>query len=143
MQSPAWSAATKPCTTTWTPRRNRLDQYTDVLQEYFLPPEQLAALLTRAADVIGGHDAVLLRASIRSVNAEDVALKHAKGHRLSVVLYLTQRVSTAGVDDMGTSPAPSSTSHCRGGSFYLPLPAARHPLPALAGLSRGRTSSSP
>jgi len=52
---------------------NRLEEYTDILQEYFLPPERLAGFLTDAAGVLRGHDAVLLSASIRSVNAEDIS----------------------------------------------------------------------
>jgi FAD/FMN-containing dehydrogenase len=61
---------------------NRLDQYTDVLQEYFLPPEELAAFLADAAKILRTHEAVLLSASIRSVNPEDIALNYARGHRL-------------------------------------------------------------
>ncbi len=100
---------------------NRLEQYTDVLQEYFLPPDQLAAFLADAAEVLSGHDAVLLSASVRSVGAEDIALSYAPAHRLSVVLYLSQHTDTAGVADMADltrSLVDLALAH--GGTFYLP-----------------------
>jgi hypothetical protein len=100
---------------------NRLEQYTDILQEYFLPPEQLAGFLSDAAGVLRGHDAVLLNASIRSVNAEDIALTYAPEHRLSVVLYLSQHTDTAGVDDMADlTRTLVDLALTQGGTFYLP-----------------------
>jgi FAD/FMN-containing dehydrogenase len=101
--------------------RNRLPQYTDVLHEYFLPPDQLVPFLADLRSELGTHDAVLLNASIRSVHREDVALDYAQGDRLSVVLYLSQRVSPAGNDDMGDlTQRLVARSLARGGTFYLP-----------------------
>jgi len=100
---------------------NRLQEYTDILQEYFVPPEELAGFLTEAAQALGDHDAVLLSGSIRSVNAEDVALSYAPAHRLSVVLYLSQRTDTAGVKDMADlTHALVDLALAHGGTFYLP-----------------------
>jgi FAD/FMN-containing dehydrogenase len=100
---------------------NRLEQYTDILQEYFLPPEQLSDFLTDAAGVLRGHDAVLLSASVRSVNPEDVALSYSPDHRLSVVLYLSQHTDTAGVEDMADlTRTLVDVALAHGGTFYLP-----------------------
>ncbi len=100
---------------------NRLEEYTDILQEYFLPPERLAGFLTDAAGVLRGHDAVLLSASIRSVNAEDIALSYAPDHRLSVVMYLSQHTDIAGVKDMADlTRILVDVALAHGGTFYLP-----------------------
>jgi FAD/FMN-containing dehydrogenase len=101
--------------------RNRLPQYTDVLHEYFLPPDRLVPFLDDLRAELGTHDAVLLNASIRSVHREDVALDYAQGDRLSVVLYLSQRVSPAGNDDM-RDLTQRLVAHglAHGGTFYLP-----------------------
>jgi FAD/FMN-containing dehydrogenase len=100
---------------------NRLDQYTDILQEYFLPPDQLAPFLTDAANVLRKHEAVLLSGSIRSVNPDHIKLSYATSHRLSVVLYLSQHVDPAGVEDMATlTRTLIDLALVHGGTFYLP-----------------------
>jgi FAD/FMN-containing dehydrogenase len=100
---------------------NRLDQYTDILQEYFLPPDQLAAFLSDAAQVLRAHEAVLLSGSIRSVNPDDISLSYARSHRLSVVLYLSQHVDPAGVEDMASlTRTLIDLALAHGGTFYLP-----------------------
>lgn len=101
--------------------RNRLPQFTDVLHEYFLPPDELVPFLEELRSELGRHDAVLLNASIRSVHREDVALDYARGDRFSVVLYLSQRVSRAGTDDMADlTRRLVARALARGGTFYLP-----------------------
>jgi FAD/FMN-containing dehydrogenase len=100
---------------------NKLPQFTDVLQEYFLPPDQLAPFLAEAAVQLREHDAELLSASIRSVRKGEVMLDYAPEHRLSVVLYLSQRVSEAGNRDMRSlteNLVDVALGH--GGTFYLP-----------------------
>ena len=101
--------------------RNRLPQYTDVLHEYFLPPDQLVPFLDDLRGELEAHDAVLLNASVRVVHREDVALDYAQGERLSVVLYLSQQVTAAGNDDMrDLTRRLVARSLARGGTFYLP-----------------------
>jgi hypothetical protein len=101
--------------------RNRLTRYTDVLHEYFLPPEQLGPFLDDLRVELGHHDAVLLNASVRSVHREDIDLDYAQGDRFSVVLYLSQRVSRGGNRDMADLTQRLVTrSLARGGTFYLP-----------------------
>lgn len=101
--------------------RNRLTQYTDILQEYFLPHDRLVPFLAKTRDTLREHDAVLLSASIRSVHRGEVMLDYAQGERLSVVLYLSQEVSTGGNRDMADltrTLVGSALDH--GGTFYLP-----------------------
>ena len=100
---------------------NELTQYTDVLHEYFLPPEELADFLSGARDDIRAHDAQLLSASIRSVERGETLLSYAPGRRLSVVLYLSQEVSPAGHADMeGLTRRLVARTLEHGGTFYLP-----------------------
>ena len=100
---------------------NELVQFTDVLHEYFLPPEELAGFLADARKELRGHDAQLLSASIRSVEKGETLLSYAPGHRLSVVLYLSQRVTPAGHADMADLTrrlVARALDH--DGTFYLP-----------------------
>lgn len=101
--------------------QNRLTQYTDVLQEYFLPREELVPFLDDLRTELRAHDAVLLNASIRSVHREDIALDYAQGERFSLVLYLSQEVSDPGSADMADlTRRLVDASLDRGGTFYLP-----------------------
>lgn len=100
---------------------NELTTYTDVLHEYFLPPDELAAFLAEARAELRSHDAQLLSASVRSVERGETLLSYAPGHRLSVVLYLSQQVSPAGHADMADLTrrlVALALEH--GGTFYLP-----------------------
>ncbi|MBD3925382.1 FAD-binding oxidoreductase [Nocardioides cavernae] len=100
---------------------NDLAQYTDVLHEYFLPPEELAGFLADARVELRAHDAQLLSASIRSVERSETLLSYAPDHRLSVVLYLSQEVSSAGHADMADlTRRLVAPALAHGGTFYLP-----------------------
>ncbi|HEV2796929.1 MAG TPA: hypothetical protein VGV65_04860, partial [Nocardioides sp.] len=100
---------------------NELTQYTDVLHEYFLPPEDLAGFLAAARKELRAHDAQLLSASVRSVERSETLLSYAPEHRLSVVLYVSQRVTPAGHADMADlTRRLVALALERGGSFYLP-----------------------
>ena len=101
--------------------RNRLTEFTDILHEYFLPHDELAAFLDDARGVLRAHDAELLSASIRSVGRGEVLLDYAPGRRLSVVLYLSQRTTPEGDRDMADLTrrlVALALEH--GGTFYLP-----------------------
>ena len=101
--------------------RHRLTRYTDILQEYFLPHDQLVPFLREARATLSTHEAELLSASIRVVHDGEVLLDYAQGDRLSVVLYLSQEVSAAGNRDMARINRALIESALRhGGSFYLP-----------------------
>ena len=100
---------------------NRLPRYTDVLHEYFLPHDEIVPFLADLRVELRRHHAVLLNASLRSVHAEDIALDYAQGDRFSVVLYLSQNVTSAGNHDMqDLTRRLVGQALARGGSFYLP-----------------------
>jgi FAD/FMN-containing dehydrogenase len=100
---------------------NRLPQYTDVLHEYFLPHDQIVPFLDDLRVELRRHHAVLLNASLRSVHREDITLDYAQGDRFSVVLYLSQSVTSAGNRDMqDLTQRLVSQALARGGTFYLP-----------------------
>ena len=101
--------------------RNNMTSYTDVLHEYFLPPEQLPSFLAAARTSLRRHDAQLLNASVRVVHDNDVLLDYARGDRLSVVLYLSQKVSADGNADMAAlTHELLDAALKRDGTFYLP-----------------------
>ena len=101
--------------------RNNLTRYTDVLQEYFLQPEELASFLGAARISLRNHNAQLLNASVRVVHRSDVLLDYAQGDRLSVVLYLSQNMSVEGNADMAALSHELLTAALQhGGTFYLP-----------------------
>lgn len=101
--------------------QNRLPQYTDVLQEYFLPPDQIVPFIDELREQLSRHDAQLLSASIRSVHREDIVLDYAQGERFSLVLYLSQEVSDEASADMASlTRALVASSLDHGGTFYLP-----------------------
>jgi FAD/FMN-containing dehydrogenase len=101
--------------------RNRLTDHTDILQEYFLPHDQLAPFIAEAREALRGHDAVLLSASVRSVHDSDVMLDYAQGERLSVVFYLSQKVTQDANRDMADlTRTLTARALDRGGTFYLP-----------------------
>ena len=101
--------------------RNNMTSYTDVLQEYFLPPEELPTFLDAARSSLRRHDAQLLNASVRVVHDNDVLLDYARGDRLSVVLYLSQQISADANADMAALNRDLLDAALeRGGTFYLP-----------------------
>ncbi len=100
---------------------NRLNQYTDVLHEYFLPRDQLVSFIDELRAEVGTHDAQLLNASIRVVHQQDITLDYAQGDRFSLVLYWSQDVSDDGSADMADlTRRLVGASLDRGGTFYLP-----------------------
>jgi hypothetical protein len=92
--------------------RNRLSEYTDILQEYFVPHDQLVPFLDETRRAVTEHDAVLMNASIRVVHDDDIMLSYAGGERFSLVLYLSQQVSGEGNQDMADLTRSSSTWLC-------------------------------
>lgn len=101
--------------------RHKLDRYTDILQEYFLPRDRLVPFIDEARALLPAHDAVLLNASVRSVHRGESLLDYAKGERFSVVLYLSQDVSREGNRDMAAlTRALIGAALEHGGTFYLP-----------------------
>jgi FAD/FMN-containing dehydrogenase len=101
--------------------KNKIPDDTDILQEYFLPPDQLVGFLEHAEAVLAGSDAVLVNASIRAVAADDILLSYAPSDRFAVVLYVNQKTTAAGDAAMAElTGALIDAALERGGAFYLP-----------------------
>ena len=101
--------------------KNALKNDTDILQEYFIPRDQLVPFIDGLREIIRRDDANLLNASIRVVGAEHNALSYAPGPAYSIVLYLNQRTDDAGNASMArlTSDLIDLTL-AHHGRFFLP-----------------------
>jgi FAD/FMN-containing dehydrogenase len=101
--------------------KNRLEQYTDILQEYFVPHDRLVPFIRDARAILTDHEAVLMNASIRVVHEDDIMLSYANGERFSLVFYLSQEVTDHGSRDMASLTRELVDAALRhGGTFYLP-----------------------
>jgi hypothetical protein len=69
---------------------------TDILHEYFFPRGEYASFIAGAREVLLKHDTRLLNASIRVVDADEIALPYAAEPAFSLVLYVNQRTDEAG-----------------------------------------------
>ena len=101
--------------------QNRLSD-TDILQEYFVAPEQMSAFVDGLREIVTKNRANLLNITIRIVHKDTItALPYAKDDRFAFVLYFNQslnetdsqtlRKTTTDLIDLATS---------LGGTFYLP-----------------------
>lgn len=69
---------------------------TDILHEYFFPRGEYAGFIAGAREILLRHRARLLNASIRVVDADDIALSYAAEPAFSLVLYVNQSTDDAG-----------------------------------------------
>lgn len=101
--------------------KNRLKD-TDILQEYFIPHEQMPAFVDKLRETVKENGANLLNVTIRIVKKDDItALPYAKEDMFAFVLYFNQKFNereskilqktTADLIDVATG---------LGGTFYLP-----------------------
>jgi FAD/FMN-containing dehydrogenase len=101
--------------------KNKLPDDIDILQEYFVPRQQILPFLDSMREVLQDSGSVLLNASVRVVHREDILLNYAKEDMFSVVLYLNQEVSPAGNEKMAQLTSQLiDTAADHGGTFYLP-----------------------
>ena len=75
---------------------NDLRGETDILHEYFFPRAAFPEFIAGARDILLSHDANLLNASVRVVDAADIALPYATEPAYSLVLYINQKTDEAG-----------------------------------------------
>lgn len=75
---------------------NDLAGETDILHEYFFPRAEYGSFIPAAREVLQRRRANLLNASIRVVEADDIALPYATEPAFSLVLYVNQRTDEAG-----------------------------------------------
>lgn len=95
---------------------------TDILQEYFLPPERLAAFLDACREIIPPTSADLLNVTLRYVDTDPVSvLAFAPTPRVAAVMSFS--VPMNGRADAAMQPMTRALidhALALGGSFYLP-----------------------
>jgi FAD/FMN-containing dehydrogenase len=95
---------------------------TDILHEYFVPPEGLAPFLQRARGIIPRYDVELMNVTIRNVLAdEDSLLRYADRDLFALVMLFNQPRTSAADQHMRdmTRELIDAALAC-GGRYYLP-----------------------
>lgn len=101
---------------------NRSDRSTDILHEYFVPPEQLSAFLVLAREIIPRHEPDLLNVTLRDVRAdEDTMLRYADRDLIAVVMFFNHaRTAAADANMQAMTRELIEASLDVGGRYYLP-----------------------
>ncbi|MEX0956572.1 MAG: FAD-binding oxidoreductase [Rhizobiaceae bacterium] len=100
---------------------NDLRGETDILHEYFFPRAAYADFIAGAREILLSHDANLLNASVRVVDAADIALPYATEPAFSLVLYVNQATDDAGNAKMrALTRALIDLTVAHRGRFFLP-----------------------
>jgi len=95
---------------------------TDILHEYFVPPDMLASFLEACRDVIPRHGQELLNVTLRYVGSDPTSLlAYAPSSRIAAVMSFSQLVTPSAEAAM-TRMTEELIDHviALGGSFYLP-----------------------
>ena len=101
--------------------KNNLQNNTDVLQEFFLPKEQILAFIQGLGDILQKHTVVTRNVEIRSVHKENILLDYAKADCFGVVLYLNFDVNERDMRNIKEAHSDLiDLAQSLGGSFYLP-----------------------
>lgn len=101
---------------------NRGAQTTDILHEYFVPPNQFNRFVGRMRKTIPQHGGDLLNVTIRNVRRDnDTFLRYADDEMFALVLLFVQERSPAGESRMAamTRELIDAALDCDG-SYYLP-----------------------
>lgn len=95
---------------------------TDILHEYFLPPDRLAAFLSNCRDIIPKSGADLLNVTLRYVGEDQQStLAFAPSERVAAVMSFSQlRSQSADARLRPMTQALIDAALKEGGSFYLP-----------------------
>ncbi len=100
---------------------NDLKGETDILHEYFFPRRAYAAFIAGARTILLEHDANLLNASVRVVDAAHIALPYATEPAFSLVLYINQPTDDEGNAKMrALTRALIDLTVAHEGRFFLP-----------------------
>jgi FAD/FMN-containing dehydrogenase len=101
--------------------KNRL-QDTDILQEYFVPPDKMPAFVDGLRTAVKRNRANLLNVTIRIVHKDVVtALPYAKEDMFAFVLYFNQRLNDADSRKLQTTTEELiDLALGLNGTFYLP-----------------------
>ena len=95
---------------------------TDILHEYFLPPDRLAGFLADCRDIIPKASVELLNVTLRYVAADPVSvMAFAPTERVAAVMSFSQpRTAAADARMKPVTEALIDRAIAHGGSFYLP-----------------------
>ncbi len=101
--------------------KNNLRNNSDVLQEYFVPKEQILAFIQGLGDILQRHAVVTRNVEIRSVRKENILLDYASADWFGVVLYLNFDVNERDMRKIKEAHSDLiDLAQSLGGSFYLP-----------------------
>jgi FAD/FMN-containing dehydrogenase len=95
---------------------------TDILHEYFVPPDRFGDFLAACRDVIPAHHQDLLNVTLRYVDADSSSvLAYAPQPRIAaVMLFVQQRTKDADDDMRAMTMKLIDRTLALGGSYYLP-----------------------
>lgn len=95
---------------------------TDILQEYFIPPQNFAAFVDGLREIVEKRRINLLDATVRYIEPNDDAfLNYSRQRTLSVVLYLNIKTSPSGLAESSAATRETIDLALRyHGTFYLP-----------------------
>jgi FAD/FMN-containing dehydrogenase len=95
---------------------------TDILHEYFVPPDRFADFLQVCRDVIPKAAAEFINVTLRYIDTDSTArLAYAPSPRISAVMSFSQEMTVAGeIDMMTTTERLIDGILAIGGTFYLP-----------------------
>lgn len=101
---------------------NHSPAWTDILQEYFIPPSQLPGFLANAKRILRDHQADLLNLTLRDVRQDsDTFLRYATEDQIAVVMFFNQaRTQAAEARMRELTQALIDASLASGGRYYLP-----------------------
>lgn len=95
---------------------------TDILHEYFVPPDRFNRFLRRLREIVPRHRGDLLNVTVRNVRAdEDSFLRYADGEMFALVMLFSQERTPVGEKRMAamTRDLIDASLDC-GGRYYLP-----------------------
>lgn len=95
---------------------------TDILHEYFVPPQSLEKFLEKCREIIPQHNADLLNVTVRNVYPdEDSFLRYADQEVFGLVMLFHQQRNAAGEANMqALTEALIEAALAVGGRYYLP-----------------------
>jgi FAD/FMN-containing dehydrogenase len=101
--------------------KNRLRD-TDILQEYFIPCDNMPQFADRLREIVKRDKANLLNVTIRTVHRDSItALPYAKQNMFGFVLYFNCRFNDREAEVLRkTTVDLIDAAHQSGGTFYLP-----------------------
>jgi FAD/FMN-containing dehydrogenase len=95
---------------------------TDILHEYFVPPDRLTDFLAACREIIPAHRQDLLNVTLRYVDADSSSvLAYAPQPRIAAVMLFVQKRTAEADDDMRAMTVKLiDRTLAIGGSYYLP-----------------------